>query len=62
MSRGRKGPFCWDYPAGAEDDPRASHNQIYDEECGNCGLPVEPRNNEESCECDDDEQAMVYRG
>ena len=56
MSR-NKGPFGWDYPAGAEDDPRAPYNQIYEEEegCGRCGLPVEERNNEESCECDDDE-------
>lgn len=27
-----------------------------DGECGHCGLPVEPRNNEESCECDDKER------
>lgn len=56
MPRGRKDPFGWDYPAGAEHDPRAPWNQIYDEECGRCGLPVEHRNNEEACECEAEER------
>ncbi len=51
MSGSRKSPFGWDYPAGAEDDPRAPYNQNYDKVCEVCGLPVELRNNEESCEC-----------
>ena len=40
--------FGWDYPAGAENDPRAPWNQP-EPICDQCGC------DEEDCECDPDE-------
>jgi hypothetical protein len=33
-------PFGWNYPAGAENDPRAPWNQV-DEKCEECGLVLD---------------------
>lgn len=36
------------------------HNPVYDEKCGHCDLPIEPANNEESCECDDRDSLIAW--
>ena len=42
------GIFGWDYPAGAENDPRAPWNQDDDDGCEDCGLLPD------DCDCDED--------
>ena len=50
------GPFGWDYPAGAENDPRAPWNQPDQPQCEICGIEYQEFDDdgiadETSCDC-----------